>query len=147
VTQEALDLNYDGMIIETHNDPDNAWSDAAQQVTPDALKQIFKDLKVRKVNDDTDEFANKMTKLRANIDVLDANLLELLGKRMKVADEIGQVKKDANVAVLQNNRWNEIQEKMILEGGKKGLTEEFIVKLFKNIHQESIGHQEKILNS
>jgi Chorismate mutase len=147
VTQEALDLNYDGMIIETHNDPDNAWSDAAQQVTPDTLKQIFKDLKVRKVSGDTDEFANKMTKLRANIDVLDANLLELLGKRMKVADEIGQVKKDNNVAVLQSNRWNEIQAKMIAEGAKKGLTEEFIIKLFKDIHQESIGHQEKILNS
>jgi chorismate mutase len=147
VTQEALDLNYDGMIIETHNDPDNAWSDAAQQVTPDTLKQIFKDLRVRKVSGDTDEFANKMTKLRANIDVLDANLLELLGKRMKVADEIGQVKKDNNVAILQNNRWNEIQVKMIAEGAKKGLTEEFIVRLFKDIHQESIGHQEKILNS
>ena len=135
------------MIIETHNDPDNAWSDAAQQVTPDALKQIFKDLKVRKVSGDTDEFASKMTKLRANIDVLDANLLELLGKRMKVADEIGQVKKDNNVAILQNNRWNEIQEKMIAEGAKKGLTEEFIIRLFKDIHQESIGHQEKVLNS
>jgi chorismate mutase len=147
VTQEALDLNYDGMIIETHNDPDNAWSDAAQQVTPEALKQIFKDLKIRKVSGDTADFTTKMTKLRANIDVLDANLLELLGKRMKVADEIGQVKKDNNVAVLQSNRWNEIQAKMIAEGGKKGLTEEFIVKLFKDIHQESIGHQEKILNS
>jgi chorismate mutase len=146
VTQEALDLNYDGMIIETHHDPDNAWSDAAQQVTPAALKQIFKDLKVRKVSGDN-EFTAKMTKLRANIDVLDANLLDLLGKRMKVADEIGQVKKENNVAILQNNRWNEIQEKMIAEGAKKGLTEEFIVKLFKNIHQESIGHQEKILNS
>ncbi|MEO8253536.1 MAG: chorismate mutase, partial [Flavobacterium sp.] len=146
VTQEALDLNYDGMIIETHIDPDNAWSDAAQQVTPDALKQIFKDLKIRKVSGDSD-FEQKMTKLRANIDVLDANLLELLGKRMKVADEIGQVKKENNVAVLQNNRWNEIQEKMVAEGSKKGLTEEFITKLFKNIHQESIGHQEKILNS
>ncbi|MES2575149.1 MAG: bifunctional 3-deoxy-7-phosphoheptulonate synthase/chorismate mutase type II [Bacteroidota bacterium] len=146
VTQEALDLNYDGMIIETHIDPDNAWSDAAQQVTPDALKQILKDLKVRKVSGDSD-FEQKMGKLRANIDVLDANLLELLGKRMKVVDEIGQVKKDNNVAVLQNNRWNEIQAKMVAEGSKKGLTEEFIVKLFKEIHQESIGHQEKILNS
>ena len=147
VTQEALDLNYDGMIIETHFDPDNAWSDAAQQVTPTALKQIFKDLKVRKVSGDTADFDNKMTKLRANIDVLDANLLELLGKRMKVADEIGQVKKEANVAVLQNNRWNEIQEKMVAEGSKKGLSEDFIIKLFKGIHQESIEHQEKILNS
>jgi chorismate mutase len=146
VTQEALDLNYDGMIIETHNDPDNAWSDAAQQVTPAVLKQIFKDLKVRKTSGDND-YDQKMTKLRANIDVLDANLLDLLGKRMKVADEIGQVKKDNNVAILQNNRWNEIQEKMVSEGGKKGLTEEFIVRLFKDIHQESIEHQEKILNS
>jgi len=147
VTQEALDLNYDGMIIETHYDPDNAWSDAAQQVTPDALKQIIKDLTIRKTDDTTDEYSSKMTKLRANIDVLDANLLELLGKRMKVADEIGQVKKDANVAILQNNRWNEILGKMILEGEKKGLTEEFVLKMFKAIHQESIGHQEKVLNA
>jgi chorismate mutase len=147
VTQEALDLNYDGMIIETHYDPDNAWSDAAQQVTPDALKQIIKDLTIRKTDDTTDEYSQKMKKLRANIDVLDANLLELLGKRMKVADEIGQVKKDANVAILQNNRWNEILGKMILEGEKKGLTEEFVLKMFKAIHQESIGHQEKIFNA
>jgi chorismate mutase len=146
VTQEALDLNYDGMIIETHIDPDNAWSDAAQQVTPDALKQILKDLKIRNQHSDADEYTSKMAKLRANIDVLDANLLELLGKRMKVADQIGQVKKDANVAVLQSNRWVEIQEKMIAEGAKKGLTQEFITKLFKEIHQESIGHQEKIIN-
>ena len=147
VTQEALDLNYDGMIIETHYDPDNAWSDAAQQVTPEVLKQIIKDLTIRKTDDTTDEYSNKMTKLRANIDVLDANLLELLGKRMKVADEIGQVKKDANVAILQNNRWNEILGKMILEGEKKGLTEEFVLRMFKAIHQESIGHQEKVINS
>ncbi|WP_163400606.1 bifunctional 3-deoxy-7-phosphoheptulonate synthase/chorismate mutase type II [Flavobacterium fluviatile] len=147
VTQEALDLNYDGMIIETHIDPDNAWSDAAQQVTPDTLKQIIKDLTIRKTDDTTDEYSQKMTKLRANIDVLDANLLELLGKRMKVADEIGQVKKDANVAILQNSRWNEILGKMILEGEKKGLTEEFVLKMFKAIHQESIGHQEKIFNA
>jgi chorismate mutase len=147
VTQEALDLNYDGMIIETHYDPDNAWSDAAQQVTPDALKQIFIDLKVRKVNDASVEFTQKMTKLRTNIDILDENLLDLLGKRMKVADEIGKVKKDANVAILQNTRWNEILGKMILEGEKKGLTEEFVLKMFKAIHQESIGHQEKVLNA
>ena len=147
VTQEALDLNYDGMIIETHNDPDNAWSDAAQQVTPDALKQIFIDLKVRKLDDMSDEFTLKMKKLRANIDVLDATLVELLGKRMKVADEIGQVKKEANVAVLQNTRWNEILGKMILDGEKKGLSEEFVLRLFKAIHQESISHQDKVLNA
>jgi chorismate mutase len=146
VTQEALDLNYDGMIIETHIDPDNAWSDAAQQVTPTVLKQMFKDLKVRKLDDTTNEYSQKMTKLRTNIDILDENLLDLLGKRMKVADEIGKVKKEANVAILQNNRWNEILGKMILEGEKKGLTEEFVLKMFKAIHQESITHQERVIN-
>jgi chorismate mutase len=147
VTQEALDLNYDGMIIETHYDPDNAWSDAAQQVTPTALKQIFVDLKVRKLDDKSTEYTQKMTKLRANIDILDASLLDLLGKRMKVADQIGLVKKGANVAVLQNKRWNEILGKMILEGEKKGLTEEFVLRMFKAIHQESIGHQDKVINA
>jgi chorismate mutase len=146
VTQQALDLNYDGMIIETHHDPDNAWSDAAQQVTPTVLKQIFKDLKVRKTTDETSEYNNKLSQLRANIDVLDSNLLDLLGNRMKVSEQIGQLKKAANVAVLQTSRWNEILGKMILEGEKKGLTEEFILKLFKAIHQESIGHQEKVVN-
>jgi chorismate mutase len=86
-----------------------------------------------------------MKKLRANIDVLDASLLDLLG-RMKVADEIGLVK-EANVAVLQSKRWNEILGKMILEGEKKGLTEEFVLRMFKAIHQESIGHQDKVLNA
>ena len=104
-------------------------------------------MKVRKVNDASIEFTQKMTKLRTNIDILDENLLDLLGKRMKVADEIGKVKKDANVAILQNTRWNEILGKMILEGEKKGLTEEFVLKMFKAIHQESIGHQEKVLNA
>jgi chorismate mutase len=146
VTQQALDLNYDGMIIETHIDPDNAWSDAAQQVTPTVLKQIFKDLRVRKETDNADDYTAKLSKLRANIDVLDVNLLDLLAKRMKVADEIGLLKKEKNVAVLQNNRWNEILEKMIDEGGKKGLNQEFVTNLFKAVHQESITHQEKILN-
>lgn len=145
ISQQALDLNYNGLIIETHNDPDNAWSDAAQQVTPAVLKQIIADLIIRKEVETTDEYNQKMKRLRANIDVLDSNLLDLLGKRMKVAEEIGKVKKEANVAVLQNNRWNEILGRMILEGEKRGLTEEFVLKLFKAIHQESISHQEKVM--
>ena len=97
VSQEALDLNYDGLIIETHIDPDNAWSDAAQQVTPNALKKIIFDLTIRKETDSTDDYNQKMTKLRANIDIIDSSLLDLLGKRMHVADQIGEVKKDKNV--------------------------------------------------
>ena len=146
VSQQALDLNYDGLIIETHIDPDNAWSDAAQQVTPAALKQMFVNLRVRKVSDDESEYNQKMAKLRLQIDEFDGKLLEILGNRMKVADKIGVLKKEKNVAILQNQRWNEILGKMILEGEEKGLSNEFVMHLFKAIHQESITHQEKVIN-
>lgn len=147
VTQEALDLNYDGMIIETHIDPDNAWSDAAQQVTPERLKQIIFDLTIRKETDDADDYQLRLAKLRSKIDEFDAKLLDVIGKRMKVAEDIGALKKEKNVAVLQNKRWNEILEKMVNDGSQKGLSEEFILQFFKAIHQESISHQEKIFNS
>ena len=147
VSQQALDLNYDGLIIETHIDPDNAWSDAAQQVTPTVLKQIFLDLRIRKETDDADDYNSRLSRFRIDIDEYDRKLLEILGKRMKVADKIGALKKEKNVAVLQNKRWNEILGKMILDGEEKGLSEEFILKIFKAIHQESISHQEKIINS
>ncbi|MEL1247333.1 bifunctional 3-deoxy-7-phosphoheptulonate synthase/chorismate mutase type II [Flavobacterium helocola] len=146
VSQQALDLNYDGLIIETHIDPDNAWSDAAQQVTPETLKQMFINLRVRKVSDDESEYSQKMAKLRMQIDEFDGKLLEILGNRMKVADKIGLLKKEKNVAILQNQRWNEILGKMILEGEEKGLSNEFVMHLFKAIHQESISHQEKVIN-
>lgn len=146
VSQQALDLNYDGLIIETHNDPDNAWSDAEQQVTPEKLKEIFKNLKVRKETEDGSDYNQRLDRLRLDIDEYDVKILEILGKRMKVADKIGALKKEKNVAVLQNKRWNEILGKMILEGEEKGLSEEFILKIFKAIHQESISHQEKIIN-
>ncbi len=147
VSQTALDLNFDGLMIETHYDPDNAWSDAAQQVTPKTLVQIMKDLRIRKETDEEAEYMNNLTNLRAQIDVLDNQLIDLLGKRMKVSDGIGQLKKQKNVAVLQSNRWNAILGNMILEGEQRGLSEEFVLKMFKAIHQESINHQEKIINA
>jgi chorismate mutase len=146
VTQEALDLNYDGMIIETHIDPENAWSDAAQQVTPTRLKQILFDLTIRKETDDAYDYQSKLAKLRGKIDDFDAKLLDIIGKRMKVTEDIGALKKEKNVSVLQNKRWNEILEKMVNQGSQKGLSEEFIIQFFKAIHQESIRHQEKIIN-
>ncbi|MEZ4786479.1 bifunctional 3-deoxy-7-phosphoheptulonate synthase/chorismate mutase type II [Flavobacterium haoranii] len=144
VSQQALDLNFDGLIIETHIDPDNAWSDAAQQVTPTTLKQIFKDLKVRKETDEADDYNSRLAKLRTQIDEYDEKILEILGGRMKIADQIGLLKKEKNVAILQNKRWNEILGKMILDGESKGLSEEFVLQMFKAIHQESINHQEKV---
>jgi len=146
VSQTALDLNFDGLMIETHFDPEKAWSDAAQQVTPDTLKQIMEDLKVRKQTNTEEEYQKTLNNLRAQITVTDNQLVELLGKRMKVADQIGGLKKEKNVAVLQSKRWNEILGNMILEGDTKGLSEEFVLKMFKAIHQESINHQEKVIN-
>jgi len=146
VCQTALDLNFDGLMIETHYDPENAWSDAAQQVTPDALKQIMQDLKVKKETETAVSYREPLENLRAQINVVDDQLIDLLGKRMQVADKIGQLKKDQNVAVLQSRRWNEILGNMVMEGSNKGLSEEFVLKMFKAIHQESIVHQEKIIN-
>lgn len=145
ICQTALDLNFDGLMIETHHDPDNAWSDAAQQITPQTLIQYTKDLKIRQESTTEADYTNKLQNLRAQIDVTDNLLLETLGKRMKVAEAIGALKKEKNVAVLQSKRWNEILGKMVLEGEQHNLSEEFILKLFKAIHQESINHQKQVL--
>lgn len=147
VSQTALDLNFDGLMVETHFDPDNAWSDAAQQVTPTKLKQIMQDLKIRKQTETDSTYRDSLENLRAQINVVDGQLIDLLGKRMKVADQIGALKKEQNVAVLQSKRWNEILGNMILEGQEKGLSEEFVLRMFKAIHQESINHQEKIIKA
>lgn len=146
VCQAALDLNYDGLMVETHVDPDNAWSDAAQQVTPATLVQIMQDLRIRKETSEGSDYNTRISKLRTQIDIIDNQLLDILGKRMKVAIGIGELKKEKNVAVLQNKRWNEILGKMILEGETRGLSEEFVLRMFKAIHQESINHQERIIN-
>ena len=147
VSQTALDLNFDGLMIETHINPDKAWSDAAQQIKPEVLIKMMDDLKMRKVTNEEADFKNSLNTLRTQIDVIDQGLLDTLGKRMKVAIEIGNLKKKKNVAVLQTKRWNEILGKMILEGEAKGLSEEFILRMFKAIHQESINHQKKVINS
>jgi chorismate mutase len=147
ISQTALDLNFDGLMIETHTDPDNAWSDAAQQITPDVLVKMMEDLKIRTLTSDEADYKNQLNTLRTQIDVIDHGILETLGKRMKVAVSIGELKKKKNVAVLQTKRWNEILGNMILEGEKKGLSEEFVLKMFKAIHQESINNQEEVINS
>jgi chorismate mutase len=147
VSQTALDLNFDGLMIETHCNPDNAWSDAAQQVTPKRLIQIMKDLRIRKETDEEAEYNSELSNLRAQIDIFDNQLIDTLGKRMRISDRIGELKKQRNVAVLQTTRWNSILGKMILEGEGHGLSEEFILRMFKAIHQESINHQERVINA
>ena len=145
--QTALDLNYDGLMIETHNDPDNAWSDSKQQITPETLRELTENLTVRRISNDDEVYLDNLDNLRAQINVHDNQLINILGNRMKVAEKIGLLKKKNNVAVLQSKRWNEILGNMILEGDEKNLSEEFILKVFKAIHQESINHQENILKN
>ena len=147
LSQTALDLNFDGLMIESHINPDEAWSDAKQQITPKTLIKIMKDLKVRNELVEEEKYKNELYSLRTQIDIIDHSILDSLGKRMKISEEIGSLKKTKNVAVLQNKRWNEILDKMIDEGNSKGLTREFISRIYKAIHQESIIHQEKIINS
>ena len=147
VSQKSLDLNFDGLMIETHVDPDSAWSDAAQQITPSTLIQLMKELKIRRGDFQEEDYIKKLSNYRAKIDMIDNDLVEILGKRMNLSDKIGKLKKDKNVAVLQSKRWNEILGKMILEGKDNGLSEEFVLQIFKAIHQESINHQNKILKN
>lgn len=145
--QTALDLNYDGLMVETHHDPDHAWSDAKQQITPETLKRMTIDLRIREKEGAALEFQNKLATARTQIDVVDHQLIEIMGKRMKISDEIGRLKKDNNVAILQTKRWNEILGKMILQGEEHQLSEEFVLRVFKAIHQESINHQKKVINA
>ncbi|MDO4879993.1 MAG: bifunctional 3-deoxy-7-phosphoheptulonate synthase/chorismate mutase type II [Capnocytophaga sp.] len=144
VAQTALDLNFDGLMIETHCAPDKAWSDASQQITPEKLRDIINSLRIRTETTNEVEFLNTLQQLRTQIDFLDEQVLEILKKRMEASDRIGKLKREANVAILQNKRWNELLAKMLKIGQEKGFSEEFIDKLFKTIHQESILRQETI---
>src|SRR6185369_406501 len=146
VAQKAIDLDYDGLIIESHIDPDNAWSDAKQQITPERLAKMLGSIRWRKEEIPSEEFHATMEKMRQQINHLDDELLQILGQRMKVADEIGKYKKANNITILQTNRWNSILERAVLKGEKLGLSNEFITKYFDAIHMESINHQNKIMN-
>ena len=146
ISQTALDLNYDGLMIETHHRPNEAWSDAKQQVTPETLIKIMKNLKTRNLNSEEKEYQNKIKKLRTEIDWIDNNLIEILSGRMNIAAKIGQLKKQKNVSVLQTDRWKKILEKMVEEGENQKLSKEFILNIYKAIHQESINRQEKVIN-
>ncbi|MDB4297229.1 bifunctional 3-deoxy-7-phosphoheptulonate synthase/chorismate mutase type II [Flavobacteriaceae bacterium] len=146
ISQIALDLNFEGLMIETHVDPDNAWSDAAQQITPARLVEIMNDLRVRKPKAEGDAL-DQLEQLRAEIDVIDNHLMDTLAERMKVAEQIGAVKKEQNVSVLQDARWGEILDSKVAAGEKLDLSKSFIEAVYKAIHQESINKQEKIVTS
>ncbi len=147
VAQKAIDLDFDGIMIESHIDPDNAWSDAKQQITPEKLAELLEGITWRHETTDAKEFQIALEKLREQINHIDDELVYLLGQRMKIADQIGTYKKENNITILQTNRWNEILERAAKKGEKMGLSREFITKYYDAVHMESINHQNKIMNS
>lgn len=146
VAQKAIDLDYDGLIIESHITPDQAWSDAKQQVTPEALGEMLSAISWRREDVASEEFHAQMEKLRQQINHLDDELMQILSQRMKISEKIGQYKKDNNITILQTNRWNSILERAYAQGEKLGLSKEFVTKYFDAVHMESIAHQNRIMN-
>lgn len=147
VCQKAMDMGLDGLMIESHPNPDEAWSDAAQQVTPDVLTQILADLRIRNVSTDNIEFNASLDDLREQIDTIDNELVEILAQRMKVVGQIGEYKKDNNVTTLQVARWDALLNDRVAAGLKNGLKEEFVKEIYKLIHKESIKKQSEIMNN
>ena len=141
LSQQAMDLNFDGLMIESHCNPEKAWSDAAQQITPQVLEFILESLVIR----DTMQTTENLSALRRQIDELDNNLLELLAHRMRVAEEIGRYKKEHNMPILQTQRYDEILHNRVEQAIEMGMDGEFMKTVLIAIHEESIRHQMEIM--
>jgi len=146
IAQKSIDLDFSGLMIEAHIDPDHAWSDAKQQITPETLSVMLDELVWRSESSSEKDFINALTTLREQINQMDDELLDLLGQRMKIADQIGMYKRQNNITILQTRRWNEILERAFQKGELLGLSPEFITRYFDAVHLESINHQNKIMN-
>jgi len=145
IAQKALDLDYDGLMIETHPDPDNALSDAAQQVTPVRLGEILSELHFRYRSSNNAEYLNKAEDLRSKMDEADREIMEALARRMALVEELAEYKKENNVKILQLDRWNEIFESRQAWARKLQMNEKFIAELYKLVHIESIRRQTEIM--
>ncbi|WKV12382.1 bifunctional 3-deoxy-7-phosphoheptulonate synthase/chorismate mutase type II [Marivirga harenae] len=146
IAQKAMDLQYDGLIIESHRNPDEAWSDAAQQLTPLALKEMLNQLKIREKSFPNKDFRNELEGIRDQIDETDKELLEVLSRRLELVKKVGQYKKEKNVAIFQLERWNKILENRPLWGEKLFLDAQFVKSVYQSIHDESIRIQTEIYN-
>jgi len=146
ISQKALDLDMDGLMIECHISPDKALSDASQQITPDRLKELLEGLVVRDKDIKDAALRSKLEKLRLEIDVIDQEILEKLASRFNVIKDIGEEKKVNGITILQVERWNQILATRKDLADKLGLSEEFVSRLLQIIHKESIGNQIKIMN-
>lgn len=142
VSQRAINFGLDGLMIETHHDPDNAWSDAKQQITPDTLKIIYDSLIFREFVEDHPEVISELDKFRNKVDLLDTQIIELLAERFNVVEQIGHYKKERNLAVYQADRWQEVMQSRINEGMNRNMTEKFMKSFLFAIHEESVKKQE-----
>ena len=147
VSQKAMDLDFNGLMIETHIDPDNAWSDAAQQITPETFGTMVTDMVLREGYEDNPVHQSKLEYMRQEIDHIDDELMNLLSNRMKVARDIGGYKKENNMTILQQKRWSEILDKAKGMSAERGLSPDFIAKFINAVHQESINQQEEIFKT
>jgi chorismate mutase len=145
--QKAIDLDFDGLMIESHIDPDNAWSDAKQQITPERLAEMLEAISWRNENVPSPSFHAALDKLREQINHIDDELMQLISQRMSIAEKIGEYKKNNNVTIFQQGRWNEVLEKALGKAARVGLSEEFITRYMDAIHMESINRQNKIMNN
>jgi chorismate mutase len=146
VAQTAIDLDFDGLIVESHIDPDMAWSDAKQQITPEKMGEMVDNIRWRKEDVASEEYHANLEKLRQQINNLDDELMQILSQRMKVACNIGEYKKQNNITILQTNRWNDILDRAFQKGEKLGLSKDFVTRYFDAVHMESIQQQNKIMN-
>lgn len=145
IVQQAADLDYDGLMIESHICPDCALSDAKQQLTPDALNALLDSIKWRAAESNSESYQTTLMELREQIDSLDCEILQLLAERMDVAEKIGCIKRDNDVRILQASRWEDIMERALARSASLGLSEPFLRTLLDAIHIESIERQNKIM--
>lgn len=145
--QKAYDLNFDGLMVEVHPNPNQAWSDAAQQLTPDAFQDMLRQIVRRAITTDDPDFLARMENCRSVIDEIDEEIISLIARRMLLVREIGAIKKDKNVAVLQPERFRALREALLRRGEKNELSPEFIALFLEAVHQESINQQEQIINA
>ena len=147
LSQRSLDLGFEGLMIESHCNPSCALSDARQQLTPAELSDLlYNQIKVRDTDSDAREWKENIDQLRAKIDILDENLLYTLGARMKVSKQIGEYKKNNNIAILQTSRWDKVLEKVVTKGKEYDLPEGFIKEVFNAIHEASVEIQNQIIS-
>ena len=147
LSQRSLDLGFEGLMIESHCNPSCALSDAKQQLTPAELTDLLENqIKVRDADSDSKEWKENIDQLRAKIDILDENLLYTLGARMKVSKQIGEYKKNSNVAILQTSRWDAVLAKVVEKGAEYGLPEDFVKDVFNAIHEVSVEIQNQVIS-